>query len=327
MPVLKKTDLKSPFWLPNGHMQSIYPALFRQINGVAYRRERIVTADHDFLDLDWSYAHKTGPSRKLVILSHGLEGNSTRQYILGMVRLLNQNGYDCLAWNFRSCSGEMNKSSRFYHSGATDDLELIINQALRKGYSSVDLIGFSLGGNLTLKYLGEAARAIDPRLRKAVVFSVPMDLKACSLSIIRRENMVYMHRFLMTLRPKVDEKALLFPDMISSDDYRHVKTLYDFDNIYTAPLHGFSNADHYYEACSSMHFVENISIPTLIVNAENDPIVPYMSLPMDVISKLSNVWLEVSKEGGHCGFRPSSLKNGVYWSESRALDFISTEAY
>ena len=323
MPILKKSEFISPFWLPNGHLQSIYPALFRKVNGVTYKRERIVTSDQDFLDLDWSYTEQQPVrTKRLVILSHGLEGNSTRQYILGMVRLLNRHGYDCLAWNFRSCSEEMNHTLRFYHSGATEDLEAVISHAPVKDYDKIYLIGFSLGGNLTLKYLGEKGADVNPVIKKAVVFSVPMDLKACSLAIIQSENRVYMHRFLKTLRPKVDAKSRLFPDKISLKDYSQVRTLYDFDHIYTAPLHGFMSADHYYEVCSSMHFVQHITIPTLIVNAVNDPIVPYYSLPLDVISSLSNVWLEPSNQGGHCGFRPSKLINGVYWSENRALDFI-----
>lgn len=321
MPVLKETDFISPFWLPNGHMQTIYPALFRKVAGVIYRRERIITPDQDFLDLDWSPASH-GHSRKIVILSHGLEGNSTKQYIVGMVKLLNSAGYDCLAWNFRSCSGEMNSTHVFYHSGATDDLDLVVGHAVSRGYQEVYLMGFSLGGNLTLKYLGEKERQRSKLIRKAVVFSVPMDLKQCSLSIIKRENRIYMHRFLNTLRPKVNTKSLSFPDKISLTKDHLVKTLYDFDDVYTAPLHGFDSASHYYEMCSSMFFVEHIAIPTLIVNADNDPIVPGSSLPLDLISSLDHVHLELTSQGGHCGFRQSQLLNGVYWSEKRALDFI-----
>lgn len=326
MPVSKNSELISPFWLPNGHFQSIYPTLFRKISGVAYHRERISTSDGDFLDLDWSYVDESsGRKGKLVVLSHGLEGNSTRQYVLGMVRLLNQNGYDCLAWNFRSCSGEMNQTSRFYHSGATEDLQHVVGYAVDKGYKDISLIGFSLGGNLTLKFLGESAAGAG-FVSKAIVFSVPMDLKACSLSIIKPENRIYMHRFLNTLRPKIEEKSSLFPDRISLSDHQLVRTLYDFDDIYTAPLHGFAGADDYYDKCSSMHFVRNIQIPTLIVNAENDPIVPSSSLPMDLISPLTHVHLEITDQGGHCGFRPSHLRNGIYWSESRALRFLQQDS-
>lgn len=326
MPLVNIKDHTPPFWLPNGHLQTIYPALFRKIPGVVYQRERISTPDQDFLDLDWSPAGPN-PSGKIVILSHGLEGNSTKQYIVGMVKLLNSHGYDCLAWNFRSCSGEMNKTPVFYHSGATNDLDLVVAHAVTRGYQEIYLMGFSLGGNLTLKYLGEKDRKRSERIRKAVVFSVPMDLKQCSLSIIKRENRIYMHRFLNTLRPKVNAKSVLFPDSISLAKDHLVKTLYDFDDVYTAPLHGFDNASHYYEMCSSMFFVERIQIPTLIVNADNDPIVPGSSLPLDLISSLKHVHLELSTQGGHCGFRPSLLHNGIYWSEKRALDFIQKNEF
>lgn len=322
MPLVHYSHQISPFWLPNGHFQSIYPALFRQINGIKYFREKIVTPDDDFLNLDWSSAGNEGP-KPLIILSHGLEGNSTRQYITGMVKLLTQNGFDCLAWNFRSCGGEMNQTAQFYHSGATEDLNAVINYAFEKGYSDVRLVGFSLGGNLTLKYLGEQGAAIDSRIKGAIVFSVPMDLKACSLAIIEPRNQIYMHRFLKSLKPKVMEKAALYPQRIDLKDYALVKTLYDFDHIYTAPLHGFEGADHYYAECSSQFFVEPITVPTMIVNAENDPIVPFGSLPIDVLRAHPNVTLLATRDGGHCGFRPARLTDEFYWSEKYALEFLS----
>ncbi|MCF0074585.1 alpha/beta fold hydrolase [Dyadobacter sp. CY261] len=322
MPLVYLEKKISPNWLPNGHFQSIYPALFRQVNGIKYFREKIVTPDDDFLNLDWSYAENEG-AKPLVILSHGLEGNSTRQYITGMVKILNRHGFDCLAWNFRSCGGEMNQTARFYHSGATEDLDAVIQYAFKKGYTDIRLMGFSLGGNLTLKYLGETGRNTDGRIKGAMVFSVPMDLKACSLAIIEPRNQIYMRRFLNTLKPKVVEKARVFPERISLDDHRLVKTLYDFDHIYTSRLHGFDGADHYYAQCSSMHFVESIAVPTMIVNAENDPIVPFKSLPIDIIRSHTHVSLLATKDGGHCGFRPAQLMDEFYWSEKQAVRFLT----
>lgn len=322
MPLVHYKSKISPYWLPNGHFQSIYPALFRQINGIKYFREKIVTPDDDFLNLDWSHAENEGP-KPLVILSHGLEGNTTRQYITGMVKLLNRHRFDCLAWNFRSCGGEMNQTARFYHSGATEDLDAVVQYAFGKGYSDVRLMGFSLGGNLTLKYLGEQGPGIDSRIKGAIVFSVPMDLKACSLSIIEPRNQIYMRRFLNTLKPKVVEKAHFFPEKISLDDHQLVRTLYDFDDIYTAKLHGFKDADHYYAECSSKFFIQSISVPTTIVNAENDPIVPFESLPLDMLRSHPNVTLLATKDGGHCGFRPAQLTDEFYWSEKYALQFLN----
>jgi uncharacterized protein len=325
MPLLHTRNHQAPFWLPNGHFQSIFPALFRKIKNVAYARERIHTEDNDFLNLDW--AKTTKPAGKgLVILSHGLEGDSNRQYILGMVRALTRNGYDCLAWNYRSCGGEMNQQVRFYHSGATDDLDRVVRHALAKGYDTLYLMGFSLGGNLTLKYLGEGGVNLPQAIRKAVVFSVPMDLLACSRAIEKPQNRVYLRRFLSSLKPKVVAKARLYPDRISVASYANVKTFYDFDHMYTAALHGFDGADDYYARNSSKFFVEGITVPTLIVNALNDPLVPAESLPQDTISRMPHVWLELTEEGGHCGFRPGRMNDGLYWSEHRALEFLAGHA-
>ncbi len=325
MPLLRTHAHQAPIWLPNGHFQTIFPALFRKVKNVRYTREQIVTPDEDFLNLDW--AKTTQPKVKgLVILSHGLEGDSERQYILGMVRALTRHGYDCLAWNYRSCGGEMNKQVRFYHSGATDDLEIIVQHALQKNYHEINLIGFSLGGNLTLKYLGEKGEEIHPEIKKAVVFSVPMDLLACSRAIEKPENRLYLNRFLGSLKPKVHAKAKVFPEKINAGNYSKVKTFYDFDHIYTAALHGFNGAEDYYRQNSAKFFVENITIPTLIVNALNDPLVPAESLPQAIIANIPNVWLELTVAGGHCGFRDRDTRNGLYWSEKRALEFLGGES-
>lgn len=323
MPLLR-TSNDSPFWLPDGHFQSIYPSVFRKVKNVSYSRMRIVTPDNDFLDLDWAYTKKTSEKKApLVILSHGLEGNSTRQYILGMVRLFVAQGYDCLAWNFRSCSGEMNLQPRFYHSGATEDLDLVVKTAIQKGYETIYLTGFSLGGNLTLKYLGESGKNLSASIQKAAVFSVPMDLKACSIAIEKPQNWIYLKRFLNSLKPKITSKGTVFPEHIDAKKLASIKTFYAFDDTYTAGLHGFDSADHYYEKCSSCFFVDKIAIPTLIVNAVNDPIVPLSSLPAKLIEGLPNVWLELTERGGHCGFRPQRVKGGPYWSESRAFAFFN----
>lgn len=329
MPVLSTNTHRPPSWLPNGHYQSIYPALFRNIKP-SYQRERLTTPDDDFLDLDWSYAKtketkdRAGTHPPLVIISHGLEGDSNRQYVTGMVKLLTANGYDCLAWNYRSCSGEMNRQLRFYHSGETTDLEFVIQHALAKGYTEISLMGFSLGGNVTLKYVGEHGKNIHPAIKKAIAFSVPMDLLACSRNIEKPENKIYLWRFLKSLKPKVAAKALQYPDHFDPKKWKQVKTFWDFDHVYTGPLHGFEGADDYYEKSSSKNYIQHAAIPTLIVNAVNDPLVPYQSLPADVIADMPNVWLELTESGGHCGFRPDRFsQKGAYWSEMRALSFLN----
>ncbi len=323
MPLLEQSDYRPPFWLPDGHAQSIFPALFRKVTGVVYERERISTPDDDFLDLDWRMS--TDPNRNglrpLVILSHGLEGNSSSQYILGMVKHLNAHGFDTLAWNFRSCSGEMNRLPRFYHSGATDDLDFVVRHALTKGYAEVYLMGFSLGGNLTLKYLGELAENAYPELRKALVFSVPLHLSSGSTHLERWQAWVYSDRFNRSLKDKIRQKAALLPDLINASHIDQVRTIRDFDNYYTSQLHGYPDAETYYEANSSLYFIDKIRLPTRIVNARNDPFLSRDCYPYDLCKPLKHVWLQTPPQGGHCGFYQAGYK-GVLWSEELALRYL-----
>jgi predicted alpha/beta-fold hydrolase len=302
-----------PFFLFNAHLETVYPSLLRRVSSRPYVRERITTPDDDFLDLDWI---KTGSS-KVMIISHGLEGNSERAYVRGMARAGYENGFDVLAWNFRGCSGEVNRQLRFYHSGATDDLDVIVEHA-RKSYAEIYLVGFSLGGNLTLKYLGE--RQVKPEVKKAAVFSVPMNLGTSCDKIAEASNWIYQRRFLKSLVQKVVQKSPYFKEL-DTKGIQVLKTLRDFDDRYTAPLHGFNDAAHYYEKCSSIHFVDNIQIPTLIVNAANDPFLSRDCYPADQLRTHKHVVFESPDFGGHVGFSQFS-KNGLYWSEERALKFL-----
>ncbi|MEE8597672.1 MAG: alpha/beta fold hydrolase, partial [bacterium] len=264
MPLINKSNYRAPLFLQNGHIQSIYPTLFRKFDTGFYERERIFTPDDDFLDLDWS---KTG-SKKLAIISHGLEGSSHRNYVVGMVKMLNRNGWDALAWNYRSCSGEINRRLRFYNSGTIDDLEVVIQHAVKaESYKEIVLIGFSMGGNLSLLYLGNKGSRVDSKIGKAVVFSVPCDLKASTQELAKFQNKIYMRKFLKTLHQKIRAKMELMPGQINDDDYHLIKNFKDYDNRYTAPLHGFKNAEDYWNKCSSNQFISEIKIPTLIVNA------------------------------------------------------------
>ena len=320
MPVVDQTSYKqSPLLLLNGHLETIYPALLRKVTGVYYQRERIYTPDDDFLDLDWP---KTG-AHNLVIISHGLEGDASRPYIRGMVRAVNSHGFDALAWNYRGCSGEMNRQRRFYHSGATDDLALVINHALSlNSYSKIYLIGFSLGGNITLKYLGEKAQKLPESIAKAVVFSVPLNLHTSCLKISQPVNFIYARRFLKSLIGKIRTKAKIRDDL-STTHISKIKTLIEFDNRYTAPLHGFSNAIDYYSQCSSIGFIEPISIPTLIVNAKNDPFLSRECFPVEKLENHPFVYFEMPHKGGHVGF--SVFGDPYYWSEKRTMEFLKEE--
>lgn len=305
-----------PILLFNGHLETIYPALARKVNLQAYQRERITTPDDDFLDLDWL----TQGSPGLVIISHGLEGNTQRAYVKGMARALYRNGFDVLAWNYRGCSGEINRQLRFYHSGATDDLDVVVQHALQKGYSSINLIGFSLGGNLTLKYLGEE-RNRPVILRKAVVFSVPLDLHTSCIKISRPSNWIYSKRFLISLKEKVRLKS----KQITGLDVTwlsKIKTLYEFDDHFTGPIHGFNNALDYYKKCSSITVIDKLKIPTLLINALNDPFLSATCFPAELLKHHPYVRYLFPEKGGHVGFTEFGAK-GLYWSERQAIAFLN----
>lgn len=319
MPLIKVSTYQPSPFLSNGHFQSIYPTLFRQVSGVNYTRERIDTPDGDFLDLDWSHAE----SRKVAILSHGLEGDSQRQYILGQVKVLNAHGWDACAWNFRGCSGEPNRTEKFYHSGATYDLDTVI-QHVRQGrhYDQIALIGYSLGGNMTLKYLGDLGGSIPSEISGAVAFSAPVDLAASSLKIGKWTNKIYMIRFLRSLHNKIRAKMPQFPDLLNDDHYDSVKNFRDFDDRYTAPLHGFKDAADYWEKCSSKPGLGNIRIPTLLVSAQNDPFLPTSCFPIEAARQSEYFHFENPKSGGHVGFM-TLHHDGEYWSEHRAVEFLA----
>jgi predicted alpha/beta-fold hydrolase len=319
MTVKSRNNYRAPFWLPGGHLQTIYPSLFRNPDFSFYKRERINTPDEDFLDLDWSSVQ----SNKLAVISHGLEGSSFRPYVVGMARALNRLGWDALAWNFRSCSGVINRQLRFYHSGASEDLDCIIRHAVKtKEYSEIALIGFSMGGNLSLVYLGRKGNDLSKKISKAVVFSVPGDLKSSSLKLAKTTNKIYMRRFLKSLHLKVKAKMKLFPGEIDDHNYDQIKNFRDFDDRYTAPIHGFKNAEDYWTKCSSNQFIEKIQIPTLIVNAVNDPFLDPAYFPYAESEDNKFIKFEITNAGGHVGF-VSFRNQGMYWSEIRAGNFLN----
>ena len=343
MPLIASSTYRPPAYLRGGHLQTIIPSLLRKVS-VHYVRERIDTPDGDFLDLDFSIISNqlTGNNEreslhtdncslitahcKLVILSHGLEGDSSRPYLAGTVRHLNENGFDCLAWNFRSCSGEMNRQARLYHVGETGDLHHVIRHAVQRGYETICLLGFSMGGNITLKYLGEQGRAgtLPPAIKRAVAFSVPLDVTTSATRLEAWDSMVYNRRFQRSLKAKMQQKTAVLPPELVASDWRNVRTIRQFDELITGPLHGYSGADDYYTKNSSLPFLPDITIPTLVVNAKNDPFLSPECFPETLARELTHVWMEFPAAGGHCGFmdRRGGL-NGTYWSEKRAVQFLT----
>ncbi|MCH2046874.1 MAG: alpha/beta fold hydrolase [Saprospiraceae bacterium] len=320
MPIIHTPPIpyKHPKRLFNRHIETIYPSRFRKIIGVDYERERMETADGDFIDLDWLIAKEQNNS--LMIMSHGLEGSSASQYAKGTARIFYQHGWDALVWNYRSCSGEINLKIHSYHSGATSDLQEVLNHVWQtKNYHNIVLIGHSLGGNLTLKYLGEHGKDIHPNIRCALAFCAPVHLKTCSRQMEKWFNVLYQNMFVNSLKRKVTLRAQKHPSLDTSK-LKDIKTLREFDEHYTAPIHGFAGADDYYARCSALQFLPQINIPTLIVNSKNDPFLTTQSFPYDLAQNSSNVYLEVPKHGGHCGFTLFNKEN-YHWSEKRSLDF------
>lgn len=310
---------RPPFPFQSAHLQTIYPTLLRKPPLVTTRRERIDTPDGDFLDLDWSEALR---GKCLAILTHGLEGSSRGNYCQGMAAALQRAGWDVLTWNFRGCSGEPNRQLRSYHSGATDELQIVLDHVFETtACESIALIGFSLGGNLMLKYLGDAGEQIDPRIQSAVALSVPCDLASSAKKLEEWQNRFYMARFMRSLRAKVREKATRFPEQISTAGLDAMRTFAEFDDAYTGPIHGFKDADEYWTSCSCRPVLLKISVPTLLISALDDPFLTPECFPIEAAKENPNLHLLTPKHGGHLGFVAFNDTN-TYWSERKAVAFL-----
>ena len=310
-----------PGWLRSGHLQSVWPTLFRRVELLEPEPEIIATPDSDELHLDW---YRNGNGR-LAILSHGLEGHSRRPYVLGLAKALLRAGWDVLAWNYRSCGGGMNHQPRFYHSGATEDLERVIDHAMMQPYGAIALSGFSMGGNLTMLYLAQQGERLDARIRGAITFSVPCDLAGSAEVLALPTRKIYMNRFLKDLHRKMAEKAERFPGQIDVRGFSEIRTFRQFDDRYTAPLHGFRNAEDYWAQCSCLWLLREVRVPALMVNAVDDPFLSTRCYPRTRDLLGNWVQLEAPNWGGHVGF-VEHARDGYYWSERRAVAFLDTLA-
>ena len=285
------------------------------------RRERLELTDGDFIDLDWSV--ETKQNNKLVIITHGLEGDSGRHYVTGTASIFAENGFDALGWNCRSCSGEMNRLPRFYHHGDAGDLRRVIQYAVEQyGYDQIVLVGFSMGGSLSFRAVSEQPDQVAEQVKAVIGFSVPCSLKGSVDALSTKENKIYLNRFLKKLGKKIQLKAALFPDQISDAGYASIKDFVDFDNRYTAPLHGYINALDFYEKASVGPLLKNVRIPSLIVQAKNDPFLLPNCMPVEDAENNPNLFLEMPEQGGHCGFMESN--KSYSWAEKRALAFALT---
>lgn len=318
MPIIESSSYRAPCILKNRHLQTIYQYMFRMKLNLNYERKRFSTADGDFLELDWV---KTG-SKKLVVLCHGLESNSRESHILGMARKFISQGWDALALNYRGCGGEPNRDWKSYHYGFTDDLREVLEDVSSSGeYEDIVLVGFSLGGNIALKYLGEEGDKLKPLIKGAVCFSIPCDIADCAGKLSEPSNAIYFSDFLNRFYNKYKEKNKILNDRLDLGGFKKIKTFRELDSRYTGPIHGFKDVDRFWEESSCKNWLNRIAVPTLIVNAQDDPFLDKNCYPIELCRNSDRLFLEIPDFGGHCGF-VSFNREREYWSEQRAMEFI-----
>jgi predicted alpha/beta-fold hydrolase len=311
--------LRSAFPFSSGHVQTLFPHVFRSRASVSYERQRLETSDGDFVDLDWSLQ---GADR-LVLVLHGLEGHSRSKYVLGMARAAGSRGYDVLAMNHRSCGGELNRKPTMYHSGWTRDLHEILLMVQGTGrYRSVDLVGFSLGANVLLKYLGENPGEVPGFVRRSVALSVPCDLEDAARALERPACAIYSRYLLDLLRKKIILKSRLFPGLFDLSGLGAMRSFRQFDDRFTAPMHGFRDALDYWRRSSSRQFLPGIERETCIINAINDPFLGPGCHPADEVRRNRALTLVAPGTGGHVGFVGTGSPNWMYWSEWVTLQFL-----
>ena len=316
MPLIQNSDYRPPLFLLNEHWETILPALVRRPERLIYSRERIFTPDDDFLDLDFVFQD----NNRIVILSHGLEGHSDKYYMRAMARRFLENNWDTLSWNCRSCSEDINLKPTLYHHGATQDLSTVIDHTLNLGYSQILLIGFSLGGSLVVKYLGEYGKDISKKIVGGIAYSIPCQLGSCAKKLSEPQNSFYLNRFMKKLKTKIHIKAKQFPAIFDVAGIDEIKSFYEFDTRYTAPLYGFNAAEDFYNYASAGNYIQGISIPVLLVNSLNDPMFPDDCYPVIDAKSHDYFYLETPDRGGHLGYWNPFTKNN--WAEDRALQFV-----
>lgn len=319
MPYFQDTSLQPVFLLKNKHVNTLYRYFFSNTK-VNFVRKRMQTQDNDFIDLDFNQNHFD----KIVILIHGLEGSSNSNYIHTIADTLHNSKYDTVAFNMRSCSGEPNNLLSSYHSGKTEDLvEVISFIETNYAYKQIHIVGYSLGGNLTLKFMGEFAAKMPKLVTSAVGVSVPCDLEGSVISISLPENKIYNNGFLKTLKKKALQKAVLFPDNnLDIARIKKTKNFYDFDDLVTAPINGFKNAKEYWKLSSCTQFLPQIKLPTLLISSKDDPFLNAACLPVQEAVKSKSFTFIETEYGGHIGFVAGFRMKKQRWLENKIAAFI-----
>lgn len=311
------------WWAAGPNLQTLAARLLRSSEGPEYRRERLITPDDDFLDLDWG--PEPSSDSPIVVVLHGLEGSATRSYVRNVSRELLFAGIQPAALNFRGCSGEPNRALHYYHSGKTDDPAFVFS-LLRERYPQrrIGALGFSLGGNVLLKMMGERQQGGRGLLDAAAVMSVPYDLAAgCRLLEQSPMGQMYAGYFLRSLRRKLRMKEPQLSRKVDLASALTSQTIWEFDDRLTAPLNGFSDAADYYQKSSSAQYLSGINVPTLLLHAADDPFLPPDSIPSNQASRNPSISLVLQPNGGHVGFLEGTPRRPSFWGDKEAVRFLS----
>ena len=313
------------WWLPEGHSQTLWRK-FSPAKKVVHKRQRIELDDSDYIDLDWTTLDpQKSKDNTIVFFLHGLCGCSKSSYILAMQSLLNDQGISSVAMNFRGCSGEMNRLARAYHSGVSEDVNEVFSKLVTE-YPAHNFVfvGYSLGANVLLKWLGEIES--HPSIRKAVAVSTPFALQHCSQALLQGVSRIYgqyfVRRLVKDFQNKQQHLQSFNPEQAKRiaqlGDTRSISSIWEFDDQITAPLHGFEGAEDYYRRCSSSAFLSSIAVDTLLIQSKNDPMIPPKSIP-DSEMLSPQIQIQLTAKGGHVGFVSSNPDN---WLEQRILNFM-----
>lgn len=318
----------APRWLPGGHAQTIHAAMWAPKPMVTYWRDRWETPDFDFIDLDWvdnpalELRLEQHDDRPLVVLFHGLEGSSNSHYARSLMHAVAARGWRGVVVHFRGCSGELNRLPRAYHSGDSAEINWVLQRLRSIRSSPIYVAGVSLGGNALLKWLGEQGEGARAVIKRAAAVSAPVDLAAAGEALGRGLNLMYTHNFLTTMKAKTLAKLKRYPALCDVRRMRAARTLREFDDVVTAPLHGFNGVDDYYARARSKPYLRTIATPTLLLNARNDPFLParFLPTPQEVSH---SVTLETPATGGHVGFVTGAFPGNIDWLAQRLLTFFS----
>ncbi len=315
MPYLEKSTYRPDPIFHNGHISTIYSGVIRKFGPPDYDRKKLILPDADFLLLDY----KLQDSQKAVILCHGLEGNSRKNYNNVCANYFLEKDYSVFAWNNRSCGGQMNLLPQLYHHASMEDLEYVVKHVVQNGFTQVFLVGFSLGGDQIMNYLGK--RKIPVEVKAAVAISAPFQLRSSAEKLQSGFSKIYQRRFIGKVKAKIAAKAIQFPDAVPADAAKYIKNFDDVVTRFIIPVHGgYSNLDDYYLNASPGNSVAGIKLPLLVINAWDDPILGTKDHPVEMAKAHDYLFLETPAHGGHCAFPPKYSHQP--YSVVRAFEFV-----